>query len=142
MVYNPLSWRFDQVPVPWTWEWDFVVVEPSWTIDENLIPESVPNYEDYEPVVVTWNSATISGKEFVVKYSPSSNFTINIWDTLMEWATYALRVNPDSSYIITLWSWVTNPFNENLALTANKITMIIFLAIDNTLEIQSVRTFA
>lgn len=141
LVYNPLSWKFDQVPVAWTWEWDFVVVEPSWTIDENLIPESVSNYQDYEATTSTWSSVTINEKDFLINFTPDADFSINKWNVI-EWTTYVLRVHPDSNYNITLWTWVVNPFDEDLTLTANKTTMIVLFAVDNWLELQSVRTFA
>ena len=140
-VYNPLSWTFNSVPVAWTWEWDFVVVEPSWTIDEDLIPESVSNYQDYEATTSTWSSITINEKDFLINFTPDADFSINKWNVI-EWTTYVLRVHPDSNYNITLWTWVVNPFDEDLTLTANKTTMIVLFAVDNWLELQSVRTFA
>jgi hypothetical protein len=44
-------------------------------------------------------------------------------------------------YTITLWTWVSNPYGEDLTLTANKKTRIVMLATSSsTLEINNVQT--
>lgn len=140
-VYNPLSWNFENVPVAWTEAWDFVVIEETWEISEEVLPETVSKYSDSEPVEKTWTSVTIWEKDFLINFVPTGDFTINKWD-VAQWITYILRTTPNSSYTITLWSWITNPYEEDLTLTSWATTTIIFLAVDDWLEIQSVRTFA
>lgn len=140
-VYNPLSWNFENVPVAWTGAWDFVVVESTGEISEDVLPESVLKYTDSETTTESWTSVTIEDKKFLIDFTPTGNFTINKWD-LVDGVTYILRINPSSAYTITLWSWITNPYSEGLTLTANKKATMILLAVDNILEIQSMRSFA
>ena len=55
---------------------------------------------------------------------------------------YIIRVNSwATAYNMTLWTWVSNPFGEDLTLTANKMTTIVMLATSSsTLEIFSILT--
>jgi hypothetical protein len=55
---------------------------------------------------------------------------------------YIVRVDSwATAYTITLWTGVTNPFWEDLTLTASKMTTVVFLATSSsTLELFSIRT--
>lgn len=91
--------------------------------------------------VTPGSDSTLTIENFSTIFEPDQDFDIEAW-TLKEWMQYIVRVNTQSTaYIMTLWTWVTNPFGETLTLTANKMTTIVLLATsDSTLEIFSVRT--
>lgn len=98
------------------------------------------NYADFEIETATaWATLTIS--DFTTQMTPNANFSLVAW-TVKEWMQYVVRVNSDATaYTMSLWTWVTNPFNEDLTLTASKKTTIILLATSSsTLEIFGIRT--
>lgn len=82
---------------------------------------------------------------FTNTVSPSGNLTINAWSwTVKDGMQYVVIVNSwATAYSLTLGTWITNPFNEDLTLTANKKTYLVFLATSSsTLILFSVRTEA
>lgn len=97
------------------------------------------NYADFETATTVWATLTVS--YFTTQITPSANFTIVAW-AVKEWMQYIVRVNSwATAYTMSLWTWVTNPFGEDLTLTANKMTTIVMLATSSsTLEIFSILT--
>lgn len=97
------------------------------------------NYADFETATTVWATLTVSF--FTTQITPSTDFTIVAW-TVKEWMQYIVRVNSwATAYAMSLWTWVTNPFGEDLTLTANKMTTIVMLATSSsTLEIFSILT--
>lgn len=85
--------------------------------------------------------ATLTINDFNTVFVPTSDFTIACW-TVLEWMQYIVRIDSwATAYTMTLGTWVTNPFTEDLTLTASKMTTIVLLATsDSTLEVFSVRT--
>jgi hypothetical protein len=96
-------------------------------------------YENFETSTAVWATLTIS--HFTTQITPSANFTL-VAGTVKEWMQYIVRVNSwATAYTMSLGTWVTNPFTEDLTLTANKTTTIVLLATSSsTLEIFSIRT--
>lgn len=96
-------------------------------------------YEDFETATVVWATLTIS--YFTTQITPSANFTL-VAGTVKEWMQYIVRVNSwATAYTMSLGTWVTNPFGEDLTLTASKTTTVVLLATSSsTLEIFSIRT--
>lgn len=96
-------------------------------------------YEDFETSTVVWATLTIS--YFTTQITPSANFTL-VAGTVKEGMQYIVRVNSwATAYTMSLWTGVTNPFGEDLTLTASKTTTVVLLATSSsTLEIFSIRT--
>ena len=97
-------------------------------------------YSDFDMnTASSWATLTISN--LTTQFTPNQNFTLAS-GTVKVWMQYIVRINSGATvHTITLWVWVTNPFNEDLTLTANKKTTIILLATStSTLEIFGVRT--
>lgn len=97
-------------------------------------------YSDFYLKMSSW-WATLTISDLFKQFTPNQNFTL-VSGTVKEWMQYVVRINSGATVrTMTLWSWVTNPFNEDLTLTANKKTTIILLATStSTLEIFGVRT--
>ena len=87
----------------------------------------------------SWATLTISNLS--TKFTPTQDFTISCW-TVREWMQYIVRITTWwTVYNITLWTWISNPFAEDLTLTVWKTTTMIFLATSSsTLELFSART--
>ena len=96
-------------------------------------------YEDFETSTTVWATLTVS--YFTTQITPSANFTI-VAGTVKEWMQYIVRVNSWATvYTMSLGTGVTNPFGEDLTLTANKMTTVVLLATSSsTLELFSIRT--
>lgn len=101
--------------------------------------DNAVEFKDFETSTVTWATLTIS--YFTTQITPSANFTL-VAGTVKEWMQYIVRVNSwATAYTMSLWTWVTNPFGEDLTLTASKTTTVVLLATSSsTLEIFSIRT--
>lgn len=97
------------------------------------------SYNNFEFSTASWATVTISNLS--TKITPSANFTVNAW-TVKEWMQYVLRVNSwATAYTMSLWTWISNPFGEDLTLTSNKSTTVIMLAISSSsLEVFSILT--
>lgn len=97
-------------------------------------------YSQFETETETsWATLTIS--HLTTLFEPTEDFTISCW-TVKEWMQYILRIDSwATAYNITLWTWITNPFWEDLTLTASKMTTMVFLATSSSsLELFSIRT--
>lgn len=91
-------------------------------------------YADFNWVTKTWATITL---DFNSVIEPSANFTVNAPSTIKDWQIYILRVESGATaYTMTLGTWITNPYSESTTLTANKIKLFTFLAIDGDLELQ------
>ena len=91
-------------------------------------------YEDFYFEDKTWATITLWLSTVI---APTSNFTVNAPATIENWQTYILRINSDSiAYTMTLWTNVTNPYEEDLSLTPYGIDQFTFLAIGWKLELQ------
>lgn len=91
-------------------------------------------YQDFNWVTKTWATVTL---DFNSVIEPSANFTVNAPSTIKDWQIYILRVESGATaYTMTLGTWITNPYSESITLTANKIKLFTFLAIDGDLELQ------
>lgn len=91
-------------------------------------------YQDFNWVTKTWATITL---DFNSVIEPSANFTVNAPSTIKDWQIYILRVESGATaYTMTLGTWITNPYSESTTLTANKIKLFTFLAIDGDLELQ------
>lgn len=92
-------------------------------------------YPDFEFVTKTWSDVELSISSKVVE--PSANFTINAPSEIKDGITYVLRVqNGATPPSMTLWTNITNPYNVDLSLSANKTDTFAFLAVDGKLELQ------
>lgn len=97
------------------------------------------DYSDFDYESKSWSDITIEDFSTIIN-NPTSNFTINCW-TVIPWLQYIVRINTWSTYTLTLWTWITNPYNEPTALVASKTTTLIFLATSsNSLELFTSRT--
>ena len=91
-------------------------------------------YSDFWWDTLTWASVTLALRWEI---TPSANFTINKPNDLKDWQFYVLRVdNGATAYTMTLGTWVTNPYSEDLTLIANNIQQFMFLAKGWNLELQ------
>lgn len=104
-----------------------------WT-NWNVVGDWDMNYSDFNWQSKTWATVTL---DLASTITPESNFTINAPATIKDWQTYILRVNNwATAYTMTLGTNVTNPYQEDLTLTANGIDQFVFLAIGWNLELQ------
>ena len=91
-------------------------------------------YSDFWWETLTWASVTLALRWEI---EPSSNFTVNKPNDLKDWQFYVLRVITwATAYTMTLGTDVTNPYSEDLTLSANTIAHFTFLAKDWELELQ------
>ena len=91
-------------------------------------------YSDFS--LVTKSGATIT-LDLFSEIEPSANFTVNAPSEIKEGQMYILRVTTWATpYTMTLWTWITNPYNESTTLTANTVHQFGFLAVDWALELQ------
>ena len=91
-------------------------------------------YADFSLVEKTGATVTLDLFSYV---EPSANFTVNAPSEIKEGQMYILRVVTwATSYTMTLWTWITNPYSELTLLTANTVHQFGFLAIDWNLELQ------
>lgn len=94
-------------------------------------------YSDYYRVTKTWNQFNL---ELSCEITPDQNFVVDAPLNIEEWQTYVLRVhNWATSYVMSLWAYVTNPKNTNIALNPNTTDTFVFLAVDDTrVELQPI----
>ena len=91
-------------------------------------------YSDFWWETLTWASVTLALRWEI---EPSANFTVNKPNDLKDWQFYVLRVITwATAYTMTLGTDVTNPYSEDLTLSANTIANFTFLAKDWELELQ------
>lgn len=85
--------------------------------------------------------ATLTVWDLRTKFTPSANFTISCW-TVNEWELYIVKItNWTTVYVMSLWTWVNNPFEEDLTLKKEKEMTITLLALSSSaLEIQNIKT--
>ena len=96
-------------------------------------------YSDFS--LVTKSGATVT-LDLFSEIEPSANFTVNAPSEIKEGQMYILRVTTWATpYTMTLWTWITNPYNESTTLTANTVHQFGFLAIDWDLELQPSATW-
>lgn len=97
-------------------------------------------YSEFEfKTATSW--ATLIVSDLNTNFTPNQNFTIAC-GTVKEGMQYIVRINSWATvYNMSLWTWVTNLFGEDLTLTASKTTTLVFLATSSsTLELFSART--
>ncbi len=94
-------------------------------------------YQDYYRVEKTWSQFNL---ELSCEITPTQDFVVDAPLNIEEWQTYVLRVhNWATSYVMSLWTYVTNPKNVNIALNPNTTDTFVFLAIDDTrVELQPI----
>ena len=91
-------------------------------------------YADFNWTAKTWASITLDLNSII---TPSANFTVNAPATIKDWQIYVLRVITwATAYTMTLGTDITNPYSEDLTLTANTIAQFSFIWIDDKLELQ------
>ena len=96
----------------------------------------------------SWVTKTVSNWEIelgirTLVNDPSANFTLTKPATLIDWEEYAIRINSwSTARTMTLWTGFTNPWNVNLSLSAQATDQFVFLAINNTLELQPLITIS
>lgn len=117
-----------------TWnDWKFL--RTNWT---SVSRESM--YSDFELKNATsWATLTIS--DFSTVFTPDQNFSLVAW-TVIPGMQYIIRITSSSTaYTMSLWTWITNPFNEDLTLTASKTTtVVLFATSSSSLELFSIKT--
>lgn len=94
------------------------------------------SYSNFNWVTKTWAVITL---DLASKLTPTINFTINAPSTIQDGQTYVLRVDSSSlvsTYTMTLWTNISNPYGVDTTLTAGWIDQFVFLAINWTLELQ------
>lgn len=94
-------------------------------------------YQDYYWVTKTGNQFNL---ELSCEIEPDQNFVVDAPLNIEEWQTYVLRVkNWATSYVMSLWAYVTNPKWTSIALNPNTTDTFVFLAVDDTrVELQPV----
>lgn len=114
------------------------ILQTNWTAPSRVAPEYKQSDFNFKSAT-SWATLTIS--DYNTIFVPTWNFTVSCW-TLKEWMQYVLRVNTwGTAYVMTLWTWITNPYDEELTLTATKKTTVVFLATSSsTLELFAIRT--
>ena len=96
----------------------------------------------------SWVTKTVSSWEIelgirTLVNDPSANFTLTKPATLIDWEEYAIRINSwSTARTMTLWTGFTNPWNVSLSLNAQATDQFVFLAINNTLELQPLITIS
>lgn len=140
---NTWNGKQDALTLPATpTQWNLVVwwANNKTLVDGWAIPTWDIAYSEFEfETATSWATLTVS--DLNTNFTPNQNFTIAC-GTVKEWMQYIVRITTDSTvYTMSLWTWITNPFGEDLTLTANKTTTFVFLATSsNTLELFSART--
>lgn len=105
---------------------------------DTVIPNWVVSYSDFGFVTATLSDGAIT-LDLSTTYTPTANFTVNKPSTIKDWMQYLLRIeNWATAYTMTLGTWVTNPYNVDLTLTANETESFVFLAVWWNLELQPV----
>lgn len=94
-------------------------------------------YSDYYRVTKTWNQFNL---ELSCEITPDQDFVVDAPLNIEEWQTYVLRVHSwATSYVMSLWAYVTNPKWTSIALTPNTTDTFVFLAVDDTrVELQPI----
>ena len=94
-------------------------------------------YSDYYRATKTWNQFNL---ELSCEITPDQDFVVDAPLNIEEWQTYVLRVhNWATSYVMSLWTYVTNPKLTSIALTPNTTDTFVFLAVDDTyVELQPI----
>jgi hypothetical protein len=127
----------------WLYIWPWWSVESWWNLwanitvwwgfsEKNIITDNINRVE------TIWNIWWYNVNYTITSFT---DFTIT-WDNAIPWKTYVLDIYPTGSICtISLGSKVSNPFDEDLTLSSDKITRIVFITLsDWVLEIDSVRT--
>lgn len=96
---------------------------------------------DFTPSEWSGSSIELAWTTYTREITPTENFTINV-GTVIPWMTYAVFINTGATaYTMSLGTNVTNPYYEDLTLTANKKTVAVFLATSTTeIEVWGVKT--
>ena len=108
--------------------------------DWGVVPTGDVKYSDFEIATATsWATLTIS--DLTTEFVPTVDFTMSAW-TVKEWMQYIVRLDSwATAYTLTLGTGITNPFWEDLTLTASKMTTVVLFATSSSaLEVFSVRT--
>lgn len=96
---------------------------------------------DFTPSAWSGSEIELSGTTYTREITPTEDFTINV-GTVIPWMTYAVFINSwATAYNVTLGENVSNPYYEDLVLTPNKNTKMVFLATDvSKLELWGAKT--
>ena len=127
---TPNNWALTIADKWWNTLWTFTADQASNT---SIVVGNM-SYEDFNSV----NDTTSSNipLQLTGEVTPTQNFTLQAW-VYKEWMTYVMRIyswaNP---YTMSLWNGLTNPFNVDLTLTPDWVDQFVFLAINNTFELQ------
>lgn len=72
--------------------------------------------------IVALNNAI---NQVVTNANDTSQLQISSWQTVMSGLTYSVYISSvQSTYTVTLWNWITNPFNVTLPSASNKQSLI------------------
>lgn len=126
--------------VPSGWNNGDVLTNVSWTPTWQAPSGWDVEYSDFEIATATsWATLTIS--DLTTEFVPTVDFTMSAW-TVKEWMQYIVRLDSWAiAYTLTLGTGITNPFWEDLTLTASKMTTVVLFATSSSaLEVFSVRT--
>jgi hypothetical protein len=97
--------------------------------------------QEYAPVAMTWWIDSFQ-KDPITQIVDNISDWINDlrvsttpWKEPYPWVTYTIYINSVAawkSYTITLWNWITNPFNITLPTTSTKKSVITVLITSTT----------
>ena len=150
LVFISVDWALQFQTCEWGWgwwqtpnDWVLTIADKWWNTLWTFTADQASNtsivvgnmsYEDFNSV----NDTTSSNipLQLTGGVTPTQNFTLQAW-VYKEWMTYVMRIyswaNP---YTMSLWNGLTNPFNVDLTLTPDWVDQFVFLAINNTFELQ------
>ena len=139
------SWPAPEAP----WAWVITLYDSEWgeigqfnvnQSEDQDITIDIPSawwdmyYENFNFSTKSWSTVDLW---LSTSITPTEDFTVNKPNWLKDWQIYVLRVdNSDTTYTMTLWSWINNPYNVDLTLTANWLDQFVFLAVWSELELQ------
>lgn len=116
-------------------KWTFTVNQSTdTTIELDAVSEDIMEYPDFNFVDKDWTAITLDLNSTI---TPTNNFTVNVPAEIKDWQIYILRVDSWSTeFTMTLGTDITNPYNIDLSLWTNTLSQFVFLAVDDTLELQ------
>lgn len=143
-VLTGLTRELSTTSIPATSEWSWYTWT-AWTVIRIVAMHDQITWwnmdtSNFNPSAWAWSAITFQWNTYTRTITPTEDFTIDC-DNVVPWMTYVLVINTWVAYSITLWTWITNPYGEELELITNKRTVMVLLALSSSeLEVWSVRT--
>ena len=144
---NTLTWlerQLSRTSTPAVSEWDGYTWTAWTTIRIVAMHDQITWWNmdttNFAPSEWGGEAITFNGTTYTREITPTEDFSLECW-TVVAGMTYILIIHTTSSFAMTLWMWITNPYGENLELTNNKDTVVVLLATwNNAMQVWAVRT--